>query len=153
MPEYTEQKLFYPPLLEMLRYCCEQNFTRIHSATPGPIGLAALAIAKILKLPFCGTYHTQLPQYARFLTGDAAVEELTWKFVIWYYDQMDVIYAPSASTRQELIDHGIKAEKVLLYPLGIDCDRFTPAMRNGFLARNYGIHDKCVLLYIGRISK
>ncbi|MDJ0811168.1 MAG: glycosyl transferase, partial [Desulfobacterales bacterium] len=58
MPEYAEQKLYYPPLLEMLRYCYENDFNRIHSATPGPIGLAALVIARILKLPFCGTYHT-----------------------------------------------------------------------------------------------
>ncbi|MBL0715415.1 MAG: glycosyltransferase [Desulfosarcina sp.] len=153
MPEYTEQKLYYPPLLEMLRYCYEQKFTRIHSATPGPIGLAALAIAKILKLPFCGTYHTQLPQYAQFITGDAAMEELTWKYVIWYYDQMDAIYAPSASTRQELIDHGINPEKVLLYPRGIDIQRFAPQKRNGFLAREYGLEDTCVLLYVGRLSK
>ncbi len=153
MPEYTEQKLYYPPLLEMLRYCYENNFTRIHSATPGPIGLAALAIARILKLPFCGTYHTQLPQYAQFLTGDAAMEELTWKYVIWYYDQMDAIYAPSESTRQELIAHGIKPEKIRLYPRGIDIQRFSPEKRNGFLACKYGLRDICVLLYVGRISK
>jgi glycosyltransferase involved in cell wall biosynthesis len=153
MPAYTAQKLYYPPLLEMLRYCYEQNFTRIHSATPGPIGLAALAIAKILKLPFCGAYHTQLPQYAQFLTGDAAMEELTWKYVIWYYDQMDAIYAPSESTRRELIDHGIKPEKVLCYPRGIDVQRFTPEKRNGFLARRYGVKDTCALLYVGRVSR
>ncbi len=153
LPEYSDQKLYYPPLLEMLRYCYENNFTSIHSATPGPIGLAALAIAKILKLPFSGTYHTQLPQYAQFLTGDAAMEELTWKYVIWYYDQMDAIYAPSDSTRQELVDHGIKPEKVRLYPRGIDIQRFTPEKRNGYLASKYGLQDVCALLYVGRVSK
>ena len=153
VPEYTEQKLYYPPLLEMLRYCYENQFTRIHSATPGPIGLAALAIARILKLPFCGTYHTQLPQYAQSLTGDAAMEELTWKYVIWYYDQMDAIYAPSDSTRQELIAHGIKPDKVRLYPRGIDIQRFSPEKRNGFLASRYGLEDVCALLYVGRVSK
>ena len=153
MPEYSEQKLYYPPLLEMLRYCYEQKFTRIHSATPGPIGLAALVIAKILKLPFSGTYHTQLPQYAQSLTGDAAMEELTWKYVIWYYDQMDAIYAPSASTRQELIDHGIKPEKVQLYQRGIDIQRFRPQNGNDFLARRYGLREACLLLYVGRVSR
>jgi glycosyltransferase involved in cell wall biosynthesis len=153
VPEYTEQKLYYPPLLEMLRHCYENQFTRIHSATPGPIGLAALAIARILKLPFCGTYHTQLPQYAQSLTGDAAMEELTWKYVIWYYDQMDAIYAPSDSTRQELIAHGIKPDKVRLYPRGIDIQRFSPEKRNGFLASRYGLEDVCALLYVGRVSK
>ncbi|MGD9251316.1 MAG: glycosyltransferase [Desulfobacterales bacterium] len=153
MPAYSDQKLYYPPLLEMLRYCYEQKFTRIHSATPGPIGLAALAIAKILKLPFSGTYHTQLPQYAQSLTGDAAMEELTWKYVIWYYDQMDVIYVPSASTRQELIDHGIKPEKVQRYPRGIDIKHFRPQQENDYWDRKYGLRDVCTLLYVGRVSK
>jgi glycosyltransferase involved in cell wall biosynthesis len=153
LPEYREQKLFYPPLLEMLRYCYEQGITRIHSATPGPIGLAALAIARILKLPFCGTYHTQLPQYAQFLTGDEAMEELTWKFVIWYYDQMDLIYAPSESTRRELIERGIQEDKIALYPRGIDIRRFSPEKRNGFYKDNYGLDTEVKLLYVGRVSK
>jgi glycosyltransferase involved in cell wall biosynthesis/predicted metal-dependent phosphoesterase TrpH len=153
LPEYPEQKLFYPPLMEMLRYCFEQGFTRIHSATPGPIGLAALAIARILKLPICGTYHTQLPQYAQFLTGDDAMAELTWKFVVWYYDQMDLIYAPSEDTRQELIERGINGDKITLYPRGIDTERFSPEKRNGFFEQAYGVTASTKLLYVGRISK
>ena len=39
-PEYPEQKMFLPPLLEILNYCYEQGFTQIHVATPGPLGLA-----------------------------------------------------------------------------------------------------------------
>jgi glycosyltransferase involved in cell wall biosynthesis len=153
LPEYPEQKLFYPPLMEMLRYCYEQGFTRIHSATPGPIGLAALAIARILKLPICGTYHTQLPQYAQFLTGDDAMADLTWKFVVWYYDQMDLIYAPSEDTRQELIARGINGDKIALYPRGIDTERFSPEKRNGFFEQAYGVAASTKLLYVGRISK
>ena len=139
--------------MEMLRYCYEQGFTRIHSATPGPIGLAALAIARILKLPICGTYHTQLPQYAQFLTGDDAMAELTWKFVVWYYDQMDLIYAPSEDTRQELIARGINGDKIALYPRGIDTERFSPEKRNGFFEQSYGVTAPAKLLYVGRISK
>ena len=97
LPEYPEQKIFYPPFLEMLHYCYNEGFTQIHTATPGPIGLAALAIARILKLPISGTYHTAIPQYARILTGDDTIEELSWKYILWYYDQLDVIYAPSRS--------------------------------------------------------
>ncbi len=137
----------------MLRYSYEQGFTRIHSATPGPIGLAALAIARILKVPFCGTYHTQLPQYAQFLTGDSAMEDLTWKFVVWYYDQMDIIYAPSESTRQELIDRGIRPSKVMLYPRGVDIRRFSPRARNGFYRKRFGVSADLKLLYVGRVSK
>jgi glycosyltransferase involved in cell wall biosynthesis len=152
-PEYPELKIFYPPLLEMLNYCYEQNFTHIHSATPGPIGMAALAIARILKLPINGTYHTALPQYAQILTGDKTIEDIMWKFMLWYYDQMDFIYVPSRNTGEELIEKGIHPNKIKVFPRGIDIDRFHPSKRNGYLKEHYQIKETIRLLYVGRVSK
>jgi glycosyltransferase involved in cell wall biosynthesis len=153
LPEYEQQTLFYPPLLEMLDYCHQQGFNHIHTATPGPIGLAALAIARFLRLPISGTYHTQIPQYVQVLTGSGFMEELAWKFVLWYYDQLDLIYAPSASTRDELVAKGISADKVKVYPRGIDTHRFHPTKRNGFFtAWNYDAATT-KLLYVGRVSR
>lgn len=153
LPEYPEQKLFLPPLLEMLDYCYNHGITQIHAATPGPVGLAALAIANILKLPISGTYHTQLPQYAQALTGDDVIQDLTWKYTLWYYGQMACIYAPSQATRKELIEKGISPEKIRCYPRGIDTERYHPKRRNQRLPRKYGIEDKIRLLYVGRVSK
>ncbi|MFZ1986363.1 MAG: glycosyltransferase family 1 protein, partial [Desulfatitalea sp.] len=153
LPEYPEQKIFYPPFLEMLAYCYDQGIDHIHSATPGPVGLAALAIARILKLPISGTYHTAIPQYAQVLTGDEAIADLAWKYVLWYYDQMDVIYAPSQSTRDELVAKGIHPDKVRVYPRGIDIERFHPAKRNGIFKKNYGLTEGPKLLYVGRVSR
>jgi glycosyltransferase involved in cell wall biosynthesis len=153
LPEYPEQKIFYPPLLEMLNYCYEKGITHIHSATPGAIGLAALAIARILKLPITATYHTAVPQYAQFLTGDAAIAELTWKYILWYYAQMDTIYVPSQATGNELAAKGLSASKITLYPRGIDIQRFHPAKRNGFLKHRLKIENAISLLYVGRISR
>jgi hypothetical protein len=110
-----ESKLYYPALLEMLDFCYQQNFSRIHAATPGPIGMAALLIAKFLNLPINGTYHTSLPHYAHFLTGDAFMEELAWKYTIWFYSQMGQIYVPSQSIYEELVGKGIEAEKIHLF--------------------------------------
>ena len=154
MPEYPDLKLFYPPVLEMLNYCYEQDFTHIHSATPGPIGLAALAIARILKLPIYGTYHTALPQYASQLTEDNNMEDMMWKYTVWYYNQMDVVYVPSKATGDELVERGIAKQKVRFYPRGVDIDRFNPSKRNGFFADRFGLDDReFKLLYVGRVSK
>jgi len=153
LPEYPQQKLHLPPFLDILGYCHDSHFDQIHSATPGPVGLAALAIARILKLPISGTYHTAFPQYARFLTGDDALEDLTWKFTLWYYDQMDMIYAPSQNTRAELVQKGIREDKIKVYPRGIDIQKFHPAKRNGFLRRRFQIDHRTVLLYVGRVSR
>ncbi|MBI5592673.1 MAG: glycosyltransferase [Deltaproteobacteria bacterium] len=154
LPEYPDQKIFYPPILEMLHYCYDRGITHIHSATPGPIGLAALAIANILKLPIDGTYHTALPQYAQYLTGDNAIEELTWKYTLWYYGQMNRVYAPSKSTADELIEKGILADRIRLMERGIDITLFHPSKRNGFFKKHCQIDDQIIkLLYVGRVSR
>jgi glycosyltransferase involved in cell wall biosynthesis len=148
-----ESKLFYPPLMEMLDFCYQQNFTRIHAATPGPIGMAALLIAKLLKLQINGTYHTSLPHYAQFLTGDAFMEELAWKYTIWFYNQMGRIFVPSQSTFDELVQKGVEPKRIYLLPHGVDIERFHPQKNNGLLKNRYAINDGFKLLYVGRISK
>ena len=152
LPEYPELKLFYPPALEMLDHAYEQNFTHIHASTPGPIGLTALMISRILKLPLYGTYHTQIPQYVGKLTNDSSMEDLTWKFILWFYGQCDITFAPSQATADELIAHGLPAEKVRVYPRGVDTVTFHPANRNGAMA-HYTQRGGAKFLYVGRVSK
>ena len=154
LPEYSEIKLYYPPLLKMLKFCYENKFTHIHSATPGPVGLAALAIGKILGLHLYGTYHTAIPQYARDLTEDNSLEEIAWKYILWYYNQMEIIYAPSQAICEELQHKGIPKEKIRHYPRGVDTELFHPTKRNGFFSAHFNIaQDEFKLLYVGRVSR
>ncbi len=153
LPEYPEQKLVHPPFLEILNYCHENNFTHIKAATPGPMGLAALGVARLLGLPIWGTYHTALPQYAQYLTGDPAMEELLWKYIIWFYNQMDLVFVPSGSTAEELAQKGIEPQKLRIYPQGVDVELFHPSKRNGVLEKRYQVKDGLKLLYVGRVSK
>ncbi len=153
LPEYPEQKLFHPPILEMLQYCYEQNFTHIKAATPGPMGLAALAIARMLRLPVWGTYHTALPQYAQYLTEDNAIFQFMWKYIVWFYNEMDIIFVPSRSTGDELEQHGIDRHKMSIFPRGVNLSLFHPIKRNGYLETHYQINDGQKLLYVGRVSK
>jgi glycosyltransferase involved in cell wall biosynthesis len=153
LPEYKEQKLFHPPVLEILNYCYKNNFTHIKAATPGPMGLTALAVARMLQLPIWGTYHTALPQYAQYLTDDGIMVDLMWKYIVWFYNQMDVVYVPSRSTAEELAAKGINPDKMKVYPRGVDVERFNPDKRNGFLQSRYHLAEGTKLLYVGRVSK
>lgn len=154
LPEYPEIRLLAPPLLPMLAYCYEENITHIHVSTPGPVGLAALAIARILKLPISGTYHTAFPQYAKALTEDAYVEEMSWRYMIWFHEQLDAVYVPSKATGAELVDKGISAEKIRVYPRGVNTERFHPSKRNDIYRTQFGIDDDLpLMLYVGRVSK
>jgi glycosyltransferase involved in cell wall biosynthesis len=145
MPAYSDLKFNYPPFLEMLDYCYRGNFTHIHTATPGPVGLAALSIAKILKKPIYGTYHTAFPQYVSYLTGDPTAEKIVWKYMIWFYNQMDIVFVPSNAMKNELAQRGIDSRKLKLYPRGVDINIYRPtALKDQGLIK---------LLYVGRISK
>jgi glycosyltransferase involved in cell wall biosynthesis len=82
------------------------------------------------------------------------MEDLMWKFSIWYYNQMDVVYVPSKATGVELEKKGIKKEKIAFYPRGIDLERFHPSKRNGFFRTRFGVDQSDLkLLYVGRVSK
>jgi len=152
--EYPEQKLFLTPFLEMLNFCYENGFTQIHTATPGPLGLAALAIGRIMKVPVSGTYHTAVPEYARKLTGDGGVESLAWKYIVWFYEQLDLILVPSASTRDDLTAKGVSPGKIRLFPRGVDTGRFHPSKRDtDYLRVRFGAGPGLKILYVGRVSK
>jgi len=136
----------------MLEYTLEADAKLVLSATPGPVGLAALAISRILQIPIHGTYHTAFPQYVASLTGDSGLEDLTRKYMAWYYKQMDVVYAPSQAIADELATFGVERGAIRVYPRGVDTGRFDPAKRNGFYKEWPGM-DAFKLIYVGRISR
>jgi glycosyltransferase involved in cell wall biosynthesis len=152
MPEYPELSVSYPPFLAMLEYSLELDPALILAATPGPVGLAALGISRILQIPIHGTYHTAFPQYVGSLTGDQGLEDLTRKYMAWFYGQMDVVYAPSQAIARELESLGVSPDAIRVYPRGVDTKRFDPAKRNGFYRRWSG-PETLNMLYVGRISK
>jgi glycosyltransferase involved in cell wall biosynthesis len=153
LPEYREQKLFHPPFLDILNYCHLRRFTHILAATPGPLGLTAMAVARILHLRLWGTYHTALPQYADYLTQDPTVVQLIWKYIVWFYNQMELVFVPSRSTAEELQAKGVSADKIRIFPRGVNLERFHPAKRNGFLEGQVQGKDVTKLLYVGRVSR
>ncbi|SNS14511.1 Glycosyltransferase involved in cell wall bisynthesis [Humidesulfovibrio mexicanus] len=152
LPEYPEIALHYPPFLKLLAWCAEQDFDCILTATPGPMGLAGLAIARILKIPVHGTYHTAFPEYVRMFTEDPAMEDTAWRYMRWFYGSMDTIYAPSRSTAQDLAQRGIGAERIVVHPRGVDAERFRPD-RQGAFFRDLGLERQFKLLYVGRVSR
>jgi glycosyltransferase involved in cell wall biosynthesis len=149
LPEYPEVRTAVPPLLKVLQYCYEKDFTHIHSATPGPVGLTGLLVSHILQLPFYTTYHTSMPQYARYLTGDSAIEGLTWRYILWFYEQSDIIFSPSRSTASELVSKGIDSKKIRVIPRGVDTKQFSPDYKK----QNSDLPAGLKLLYVGRVSK
>lgn len=153
LPEYESMVLSIPPLLEMLRWCEKEQFTRIVISTPGPVGLVALWIAKILDLPTVAVYHTDLPNYARILTDDPAMEQLAWHLVRFLYGKVDRIYVLTEAYRRRLQENGLADRDIRIFPKGTDVTLFHPDRRDVTVWKRYGLNGATKLLYVGRVSR
>ena len=152
IPEYKLQKLSFPPILEMIDYIEREKFSELIISTPGPVGLSALAAGKLLGLRLTSIYHTDFPQYARFLSDDAMMETLTWKYMQWFYGQFHLIYVNSDFYRTCWIERGIPASRLAILPRGLDTAAFNPRHRQDGFWTKRGAKGP-VILYVGRISK
>ena len=155
LPEYELQKLSFPPILQMLDYIQREQFTEIIVSTPGPIGLTALFAAKLLNLQTSGIYHTDFPQYIRILTEDSYLESVAWRYMHWFYGQLDTVFVNSEEYRQSWINRGLDPVKLKILPRGLDTELFNPARRDPAFWEKYGVatNGEVRLLYVGRISR
>src|SRR5881398_1159261 len=154
LPEYELQKLSFPPILQMLDYIQRERFSEIIISTPGPIGLTALLAAKMLNLQTSGIYHTDFPQYIRILTEDSFLESIAWRYMHWFYGQLDTVFVNSEEYRQSWIKRGFDPGKLKIFPRGLDIELFHPRRRNSAFWEKFGATNGQVrLLYVGRISR
>lgn len=153
LPEYPELKLHFPPLLDVIDYFEREGFTKIHASTPGTMGLVSLFMSKLMDIPISGTYHTDIPQYVRSLTNDVFLENIAWNYMIWFYNLMEEVMVPSSSTRKQLIDKGLVAEKARPLPRWVDTEMFSPVKNNPCFYEKYRLNGGTKFIYVGRVSK
>jgi glycosyltransferase involved in cell wall biosynthesis len=153
VPDYPDITLRYPPVLKIIEHCYSKGYTLLHAATPGPMGLVALFAATMLKIPIHATYHTAFPEYMLRLTNDPGMEKMMWRYICWYYKQMDAIFVPSEATAKSLEAKGFPRERMHLYPRGIDADRYTSAREAKTIRMHPFAKEIFTFLYVGRISK
>jgi glycosyltransferase involved in cell wall biosynthesis len=152
LPYYADQPLTIPPLVEVLERADRQQFDAIHVHTPGPMGLCGWLVAKMLRVPVLGTYHTDFPQYVQKLTGDHRLTTATAGYMKWFYGQTDTIFSRSKDYRVALRQLGFADEKLAMTLPGVDTEKFTPAARDPELWSRLGVTQPHKLLYAGRVS-
>ncbi|MGE0028133.1 MAG: glycosyltransferase, partial [Thermoleophilia bacterium] len=72
LPVYGDAswRLGVPSVIELLEAVEASRAEVIHAATPGPLGLSGLLVARTLGIPFVASHHTELARYVLELTGD-----------------------------------------------------------------------------------
>ncbi len=154
IPGYTTKLLSIPPFLELLRFVEDERFGMMYISTPGPVGVAALGIARLLDIPCAGIYHTDYPRHVNRIVEDGRLGELAGVFASWFYNAVDMVLVPSRFYMDDLEAMGVERSRMELFPRGTDCELFSPAHRSDtFLGRFGGTVGSTRLVYVGRISR
>ncbi|MCJ7681341.1 MAG: glycosyltransferase family 1 protein [Candidatus Aminicenantes bacterium] len=123
----------------------------VHVVSPTILGIFGLKYAKRRKIPVVSSYHTNYVSYLKYYGFPEKIEEVSWDYFRWFYNQFDRVYAPSPTTARELQGQGII--DVDLWQRGVNLDSYSPDFFNRDLRRSIGAEEKPILLFVGRLVK
>ncbi|HHH19227.1 MAG TPA: glycosyltransferase family 1 protein [Campylobacterales bacterium] len=154
MPFYAELDLAIPPFRTLYRTVKAKMPNAIHISTPGLVGLTGFIIAKMLKVPVYGTYHTDFASYLYSNTRSTLVKKLTRFFEKRFYRACKGVFIRSDIYRPLIQEtFKINPEHVFTLPAGIDIHRYSPSYRDPHYWEQYGIDPNATkALYVGRVS-
>lgn len=161
IPFYGEMKMYVPRVGAYIRRAREDRAEVVHLTTPGPIGLAAMRVARVLDLPMVGSFHTDLAAYTRILSGSRRLEWIVSEFMRWPYGRCARILVPSedarrllAADRQERRPAIADERRIAIWKRGVDCEEFRPSRRSHDLRRSWRVSRTVpAVLYVGRVSR
>jgi len=155
LPFYAGLKLGVPSVFAVAEALTERRYDLVHVCAPGPAGIVAALIARVMGLPVIGSYHTELQLYARLRSGDPQVEYMMRTVLAKFYAQCGVVLSPSRAADASLRDLGIPAEQIGRWDRGVDLERFNPARyAPGILPTTHPeLGVRFNVLYVGRLSR
>jgi glycosyltransferase involved in cell wall biosynthesis/predicted metal-dependent phosphoesterase TrpH len=148
LPFYPGLRLGVPSLFAVTEALTERRYDLVHVCAPGPAGIAAMLIARVMGLPVAGSYHTELQSYARLRSGDARVEGIVQMLLASFYGQCRIVLSPSVAADASLARLRLPAQRIVRWDRGVDLERFSPA-RYAPDALPAGFN----VLYVGRLSR
>lgn len=127
----------------------------IHTHTPFAMGWESVIGAKILRVPLVGSHHTFFDHYLKHVKLDFKyAKKLSWKYVIKFYEECDLLLTPSESLKQAFVQNGFK-KKIVALPNPINTELFRPIVgpkRKKALKQELIGRSGPVLVHMGRIS-
>ncbi|HEY4829544.1 MAG TPA: glycosyltransferase, partial [Solirubrobacteraceae bacterium] len=160
VPFYPGLQIGVPTVPALVDALAEGRYDIVHVCSPGPAGIGAWLLGRVLELPRVGSYHTELGAYTALRTGQAGLEALANWSMRSFYGACDVVLSPSTASDARLAELGIDPDRIRRWDRGVDLHRFDPAHRDESLLRRErsaapdgGALDTINVLYAGRLSK
>lgn len=124
----------------------------IHLGAPDTLGVSCLRFAARCGLPVVSSFHSNIVSYFRYLGLPRVLERLGWAYFRWFYGRCDQVYVPTESMQAELERHGVRAN-YLLWPRGVDRERFSPSHRSQEWRSELDIAPRdVVVLFVARLK-
>jgi glycosyltransferase involved in cell wall biosynthesis/predicted metal-dependent phosphoesterase TrpH len=153
IPFYAGLKVGVPSLPQVVETLAEGRYDVVHLCSPGPSGVAAAVVARIMDLPVLGSYHTELAAYAGLRSADPQLEIMARMAIATFYGQCRQVLTPSPQSDEVLRQMGIPEERIGRWDRGVDIARFDPAKRDADVFANLDQPDRINVLYVGRQTK
>jgi glycosyltransferase involved in cell wall biosynthesis/predicted metal-dependent phosphoesterase TrpH len=148
IPFYAGLEIGVPSLPAMVEVLAEGHFDAVHVTAPGPAGVVAVLIARIMELPALGSWHTELGAYAGLRSASPQLERATDAALGLFYRQCRRVLSPSPASDESLVRLGIELAAIGRWERGVDTSRFDPALRD---PDPYPGEIK--VLYVGRLTR
>jgi glycosyltransferase involved in cell wall biosynthesis/predicted metal-dependent phosphoesterase TrpH len=147
LPFYAGLRVGVPSLHAAVEALAEGRYDLVHLCSPGPAGVAAALIVRIIELPLVGSYHTELGAYAGLRSGDARLRARMDTALAALYGQCEIVLSPSESADESLRALGVPGERIRRWERGVDVRRFDPALRDPA-----SLPGELNVLYAGRLT-
>jgi len=146
LPFYKTLDIKVPSLLKTIKEVYKYNPDEIYISTPGPMGLAGLLIAKLLKTTCSGIFHTDFSAEIDKIAEEPGITELVEGYVKWFFTNVDTLLVPSYKYINILEVRGYDRSFMKIFRRGIKTDVFAPevSLKSG---------SNIKFLYTGRISQ
>ena len=149
VPFYRGMKIGVPTVPALVEALAEGRYDLVHLCSPGPSGIGAWLLARVLELPVIGSYHTELAAYAGLRSGMQHYEVFAAIALRKFYGACDIVLSPSPATDERLRELGVADRRIGRWDRGVDLERFDPALRTPGLLPAGGIN----VLYAGRLTR
>jgi glycosyltransferase involved in cell wall biosynthesis/predicted metal-dependent phosphoesterase TrpH len=147
VPFYAGLEIGMPSLPAMVEALAEGRFDAVHLTAPGPAGVTAALIARIMDLPVLGSWHTELGAYAGLRSASPELERGVNAALSLFYRQCHRVLAPSPASEESLARLGVDRSVIGRWGRGVDTSQFDPELRQ---ADQYP--GEIRVLYAGRLT-
>jgi len=148
IPFYQGLQIGVPSLPAIVDTLSDGRYDLVHLCAPGPAGIEAWLLGRVLELPLVGSYHTELAAYAGLRTGRDELQALAGMVLGAFYGACDVVLSPSPASDERLTQLGIVPDRIARWDRGVDLRRFDPALRAPGL-----LPGEITVMYAGRLTK